>query len=70
MPCDDVDDILVALNAAADEHEAGSHDDRTIVLQRLWPDDQIADAELVFEGDEDDALGAAGALAHEHDAGH
>ena len=37
-------------------------------LERLRPDDDIGDARLVLERHEDDALGGAGALAHQHQA--
>ncbi len=38
-------------------------------LERLRPDDDVGDARLVLERHEDDALGGAGPLAHQHEAG-
>src|SRR5829696_516582 len=67
---DDMDDVGVALDSSAHEHEAGGHDDGAIGGKRIGPDDNIADAELIFESNEDDTLGAAGTLADKHDAGH
>ena len=67
---DNMDDVGVALDSSAHEHEAGAHDDDTISGKRIWPDDNIADAELILESNEDDTLGAAGTLADKHDAGH
>ena len=58
----DMDDIAVriALNDAVYGHQAGAHDDLALFLEHVGPDDEIGDAGLVFDGDEDDALGAAG----------
>ena len=67
---DDMNDVAMALDPAAHEHEAGAHDDGAKGGKRIGPDDNIADAELILESNEDDTLGAAGTLADKHDAGH
>src|SRR5215212_11825296 len=46
---DDMDDVGVALDPSTHEHEAGAHDDGAIGGKRIGPDDNIADAELIFE---------------------
>src|SRR5687767_15188387 len=64
-----MNDVVMALNAAANQQEAGTHDGGTIGFERLGPDHEITNAEFVFEGNEHNSLGAAGALAHQHYAG-
>src|SRR5215216_7353544 len=67
---DNMDDVGVALDSSAHEHEAGAHDDGAIGGERIGPDDNIAEAEFILESNEDDTLGAAGPLADKHNAGH
>src|SRR3712207_7096685 len=42
---------------------------RSIGLEDVRPDDEVGDPGLVLDGDEDDAAGAARALAHQRQAG-
>ena len=58
----------MALDAAPDPDEPGAHHHPAVLLQHLRPDDDIGDAGLVLDGHEDDALGGARALAHQHHA--
>src|SRR3954451_19216981 len=68
---DDVDDVAVgvALDDAVDGHQPRAHDDLALLLEYVGPDDQVRDAALVLERDEDDALGAARSLADQDQAG-
>ena len=66
---DHVNDVLVALDASVDDDQARAHHDLAESLQRLGPDHRVGDAGLVLDGHEHHALGRAGALAHQHDAG-
>ena len=66
---DDVDDAAFALQAAGDGDEARADDDRAQHLEHLRPDDDVGDARLVLDGQEDRALGRAGPLAHQHQPG-
>ena len=52
-----MDDIVDALDAAPDLHQAGAHDDCPVSLQHLGPDDDITDSEFILQGDEDNTLG-------------
>ena len=66
---DDVDDAGFVLQLAADGDKTGADDNGAQALERLGPDNDIGDADLVFEGHEDDAFGGARTLAHQHEAG-
>ena len=66
---DQMDDVLMALDAALDEHQPGRHDDAPVALQDLRPDDRIGDAGLILQGHEHHPLGAAWSLAHQHHTG-
>ena len=59
----------MALDAAGDVDEPCAHHDLAKAFERLGPDDEIGDAGFVLDGHEDDALGGARPLAHQHDAG-
>ena len=65
----DMDDFAGALDAAAHQQQTGAHHDGAEFLQHLPPHDDIAYAHFILEGYEDDPLGGARALAHQHDAG-
>ena len=58
-----------ALDIALDQNEAGAHDLLAEALHHLRPHHDIGDAGFVLERHEDDALGAAGTLPHQHHAG-
>src|SRR5690606_4046415 len=64
-----VDDAPGALPAAAHHHEPAADDGAPEALHERRPDHDVGDAELVLQGHEDDAAGAAGALAHQDQAG-
>ena len=66
---DDMDDEAFALQPPANGEELAGHHHPPVLCQHLRPDDDIGDAGLVLEGDEDDALGGAGHLPHENEAG-
>src|SRR4051794_28786015 len=64
-----MDHLAGPLQAAADGEEAGAHDSAAMGLEAVAPDDDIGDAGFILEGQEDDALGGAGALPDQHEAG-
>ena len=66
---DHVNDQALALQLAAGPQQARAHDDRPERLKHFRPDDDVGDAGFILQGGEDDALGAARALAHQYQAG-
>ena len=64
----DVDDIAVgvALNDAVYRHQPRAHHNLALLLEYVGPDDQIGDASLILDGDEDDAFRAARPLPDQH----
>src|SRR5260370_29516876 len=67
---DDVDDAFLALQPAAAIEQGGAQRGPTEAFEDSGPDDQIGDPGLVFEGDEDDAVGAARALPDQDEPGY
>src|SRR3954447_984329 len=67
-PRDDVDHpvVLVALDDPVDRHQPGTHDDLALFFEYVGPYDEVGDAGLILDGDEHDALGAAGPLPDQH----
>lgn len=65
----DVDDLALAFDGAVGEEEGAEACDAPVFLEGVAPDDEVGDAGFVFQGDEDDSGGGAGALAAEDDAG-
>ena len=66
---DEVDDALLALQAAAAIEEGGAERGAAEAFEDSRPDDQVGDPGLVLEGDEDDAVGAARALPDQDEPG-
>ena len=64
-----MNDVLMALHAAADEDQPRAHHHLAVALQHLRPDHGIGHARLVLQRHEDHALGGAGTLADQDDAG-
>ena len=64
-----MDDVAFALDAADDASMPAGKDRPPVLFVELRPDHEIGDAGLVLQGDEDDALGRAGLLADQHQAG-
>src|SRR5437773_357830 len=64
-----MDDALLALQAATAIEEGGAERGAAKALEDRRPDDQIGDPGLVLERDEDDAVGAAGALPDQDEPG-
>jgi len=58
-----------ALEAASHFEGAACDDGAAVAFVELAPDDDIGDAGLIFERNEDHPLGGAGALANEDEAG-
>lgn len=65
----DVDDALDNLQRTFDDQQRGGMDDRTVALEDVGCDDGVADAGLVFEGEETEALCCARPLADDDEAG-
>ena len=63
-----LDDVnaVGGLEAAFDEEEAFLGDDEPQFFEELWSDDGVGDAGFVFEADENEPFGGAGALATDH----
>ena len=66
---DEMDDALLALQAAAAIKERGAERGAAEAFEDGGPDDQIGDPGLVLERDEDDAVGAAGTLPDQDEPG-
>src|SRR5207302_738768 len=66
---DDVDDALLALQAAAAIEKGGAERGAAKAFEDRRPDDQIGDPGLVLERDENDAVGAARALPDQDEPG-
>ena len=62
-------DDAFALQGAVDAQEPRCEHHLAEAHERIRPDDDVGDAAVVFQGDEDYAVGAAGALAHQDQAG-
>ena len=65
----EVDDVGLVLQGAADAHERECLDGDAEPFIDVLPQEDVDEAGLVFEGDEDDAPGGLGALAADDDAG-
>ncbi|GBF26183.1 hypothetical protein MnTg02_01220 [bacterium MnTg02] len=59
----------MALDAPFDKDQPCTHHHPAIGFKHFRPDHRIYDAGFVLNGEEDDALCGAGALAHQNDAG-
>ncbi len=64
-----MDHLPLALQPAGNAHHPGGQDLAAEGLELRRPDDDVGGAGLVLQGDEDDALGGARPLAHQHQAG-
>ena len=65
----DVDDAVDDLQRAFDQQQRRGVDDGAVALEDVGRDDGVADAGLVLEGEEAEALRRAGALADDDQAG-
>ena len=65
----DEDDVVDVLDAAFDEEEGFLSDEKALLVEKLRGDDGVAGAGFIFEADEDEAFGGAGALAADDIAG-
>ena len=54
---------VVLLQAAFDDEQRAPQDGAAVLLEGLRVDDDVCDARLVLQAEEDEALGGAGALA-------
>jgi hypothetical protein len=64
-----VDNVGFLLQLSAHGDIARTHDDGTKARERLWPNDDVGDRGLIFDGHEDDAVGRARLLANGDEAG-
>ena len=64
-----MDDAFLVLQFAGAAQESGAERGAAEAFEDGRPDDQIGDAGLVLDGDEDDAVGAARTLPDQHDPG-
>jgi len=64
----DMDHEALALKAADAEEQRRPHHLRAEALEGVGSDDEVGDARLVLERREDHAVGATGALTHQHEA--
>ena len=58
-----MDDAVLILEFAGDEEEFFAGDEESVAVVEVGVDDDVGDAGFVFEGEEDEAEGGAGALA-------
>ena len=56
---DELHKLPFPLNAPIDGQHVRGKDDAALLFEELWPDDEIGDAGLVFDGDDHDAFGRA-----------
>src|SRR5207249_1287484 len=59
----DGEGAVLFLKAALDDESAGPHDDGAVLAEEIRPHDRLAHPGLVFEGQENEALRRARALA-------
>ena len=64
-----MDDPVRGLHPAGHLDETGAQDEGAVAFEDLRPDDDVGGAGLVLDGHEDDALGRAGPLADQDEAG-
>ena len=57
-----MDDVVLILQWPFDQQEAAAGDGDHIPLIKVWRDDDVGDAGLVFHGEEDEAFRCSGAL--------
>lgn len=55
----DVNHAVLFLDCAFDEEEPAARDDDAVLLEDIRSEDDVGDAGLIFEGEEDEALGSA-----------
>jgi hypothetical protein len=60
---DDVDDLALLLEAAAQAHHRGRHDGAGLLFEPVGPEDAIGDPGLVLDRDEQHAARRTGTLA-------
>jgi len=60
-----MNDLAFALDRPFDGDHAGGENGATELLEHGWPADQVADADLVLNGDEENALGGSWPLTDE-----
>src|ERR1700735_5152189 len=63
-----MDDKACALQAAAHGKETRGHDRAAVLLERFWPNDDVADVGLVLKRHKDHALCRSRPLPHQHEA--
>ena len=63
MRCNKMADWSLMLKLAVDNHQPGSNQHTSFFLGQIAPDDDVGVAGFVFQRDEGDAAGCAGALA-------
>jgi hypothetical protein len=68
VPRNEVAHAVLALPLAGHREQARAQQRRALAIAHSLPDDDVDAARLVFQGDEDDALGRFGLLAHRDDA--
>src|SRR3546814_13414898 len=64
-----MDDLTFALDLAINAEQPRTHDDAAVFLEHSRPDDQIGDACLVLDGDENDAFRRSRPLTDEDEPG-
>lgn len=66
----DMDNLTLTFNTALHQQDGTVAGDGTLTLVDIWADNQVGDGSFIFEGNEQDAIGSAGALAHQNETGH
>jgi len=65
----DVNNSVLILERAIDQEKSVASNDNAVLLEYIGCEDDVGDAGFVFEGEKDEALGCAGALAGDDAAG-
>ena len=65
----DVNNSVLILERAIDQEKSVASNDNAVLLEYIGCEDDVGDAGFVFEGEKDEALGCAGALARDDAAG-
>jgi hypothetical protein len=65
----DVDNSVLILERSFDQEKSVASNDNAVLLEYIGCEDDVGNAGFVFEGEKDEALGCAGALACDDAAG-
>jgi len=65
----DVDNSVLILERSFDQEKSVASNDNAVLLKYIGCEDDVGDACFIFQGEKDEALGGARALARDYAAG-